>query len=427
MNIDNIYALFLKHPLITTDSRNCPEGSLFFALKGDSFNGNLFARDAIQKGCSYAFVDEKEFADDKNIFYVPGSLEALQQLARKHRETLGIPVIGITGTNGKTTTKELIASVLQQKYRVLYTQGNLNNHIGVPLTLLKLTKEDELAVVEMGANHQGEIKELANIALPDYGLITNVGKAHLEGFGSFEGVIKTKGELYDFLREHHKKAFINQDNEILRSISAGLDKITYGTSNAYDVKGEIVSSEPFLSVHWNKHVIHTNLIGGYNFENILAAIAIGSYFEVPADKIVKALETYTPQNNRSQFKETEKNRLIIDAYNANPTSMKASLSNFLQMSFPNKIVILGDMKELGEQSEEEHRAIVELLLDSSLKDAFLIGPCFKQVISKTSSSFHTYNDVDEFLIWLQQNPIQHAMVLIKGSNSMRLIKVVDFL
>jgi len=338
MNINSIYALFLKHPLITTDSRNCLKGSLFFALKGASFNGNLFAKDAIQKGCSYAFVDEKEFADDENIFYVPDSLKALQQLAKKHRETLGIPVIGITGSNGKTTTKELIASVLQQKYRVLYTQGNLNNHIGVPLTLLKLTENDELAVIEMGANHQGEIKELVNIALPDYGLITNIGKAHLEGFGSFEGVIKTKGELYDFLREHRKKVFINQDNEILRSISARLDKITYGTNDTYCVKGEILNSEPFLSINWNKHIIHTNLIGGYNFENVLAAIAVGSYFGIPDDKIVKALEAYIPQNNRSQFKETGKNRLIIDAYNANPTSMKAALFNFFQMSFPNKMV-----------------------------------------------------------------------------------------
>ena len=423
MNIDRIYALFLEHPSITTDSRNCLKGSLFFALKGTSFNGNQFAGDAIRAGCSYAFVDEKEFADEKNIFYVPDSLEALQQLARKHRETLGITIIGITGSNGKTTTKELIASVLQQKYRVLYTQGNLNNHIGVPLTLLRLTREDELAVVEMGANHQGEIRELANIALPDYGLITNIGKAHLEGFGSFEGVIKTKGELYDFLREHHKKVFINQDNEILRSISAGLDKITYGSDDTYYTKGEMLNSEPFLSLKWNKNIIHTNLIGGYNFENVLAAIAIGSYFDVPSDKIAGALEAYIPQNNRSQFKDTGKNKLIIDAYNANPTSMKASLTNFLGMSFPNKIVILGDMKELGGQSEEEHRNIIKLLSDSSLKDAFLIGPCFKQ----TASSFHTYNDVDEFLLWLQQNPIQNTMILIKGSNSMRLMKVADFL
>ncbi len=422
MNIDSIYSLFLKHPQVTTDSRHCPEGSLFFALKGDAFNGNLFAQDAIQKGCSYAFVDEKEFADDKNIFYVPNSLEMLQQLARKHRETLGIPVIGITGTNGKTTTKELIASVLQKKYQVLYTQGNLNNHIGVPLTLLKLTKEDELAVVEMGANHQGEIKELANIALPDYGLITNIGKAHLEGFGSFEGVIKTKGELYDFLREHHKKVFINQDNDILCSMSVGLDKIAYGANGEY-TKGRILHSEPFLSVEWNNHTIHTRLIGAYNFENVLAAIAVGTYFEVPDNKIVSALEMYMPQNNRSQFKETEKNKLIIDAYNANPTSMKASLTNFFQMSFPNKMVILGDMKELGEQSEEEHRAIVDLLSESSLKNVFLIGPCFKQ----TNTSFNTYNNTDEFVQWLQQHPIQDVVILIKGSNSMHLMKVMDYL
>ncbi len=422
MNINSIYSLFLTHPQVTTDSRNCPTDSLFFALKGNAFNGNLFAQEAIKKGCSYAFVDEKEFADGKNIFYVPNSLETLQQLARKHRETLGIPVIGITGTNGKTTTKELIASVLQQKYRVLYTQGNLNNHIGVPLTLLKLTQEDELAVIEMGANHQGEIKELVNIALPDYGLITNIGKAHLEGFGSFEGVIKTKGELFDFLREHHKKAFINQDNNLLCSISDDLDTLPYGANSKF-TKAKILHSEPFLSIEWNNQAIHTRLIGAYNFENVLAAIAIGTYFEVPDDKIVKALEAYTPQNNRSQFKETGKNKLVIDAYNANPTSMKASLTNFFQMSFPDKTVILGDMKELGEQSEEEHQAIVELLSESSLKNVFLIGPCFKQ----TNSSFHTYNNVDEFLQWLQQSPIQDAVILIKGSNSMRLMKVVDFL
>ncbi|MDR1729555.1 MAG: UDP-N-acetylmuramoyl-tripeptide--D-alanyl-D-alanine ligase [Prevotellaceae bacterium] len=422
MNVDSIYSLFLKHPQVTTDSRNCPAGSIFFALKGDSFNGNLFAHDAIKKGCSYAFVDEKEFADDKNIFYVSNSLETLQQLARKHRETLGIPVIGITGTNGKTTTKELIASVLQQKYRVLYTQGNLNNHIGVPLTLLRLTKEDELAVIEMGANHRGEIKELVNIALPDYGLITNIGKAHLEGFGSFEGVIKTKGELYDFLREHHKKAFVNQDNDILSSMSDGLDKINYG-ANGGSIRGKILHSEPCLSVEWNNHAIHTRLIGAYNFENVLAAIAVGTYFEVTDDKIVEALEAYIPQNNRSQFKVTQKNKLIIDAYNANPTSMKASLSNFFQMSFPAKIVILGDMKELGEQSGAEHRAIVDLLSKSSLKDVFLIGPCFKQI----TTSFHTYNDTGEFLQWLQQHPIRDAVILIKGSNSMHLMNVVDFL
>ena len=423
MNIDRIYALFLEHPSITTDSRNCLKGSLFFALKGASFNGNQFAKDAIRAGCSYAFVDEKKFADEKSIFYVPDSLEALQQLAKKHRETLNIPVIGITGSNGKTTTKELIASILQQKYRVLYTQGNLNNHIGVPLTLLRLTRRDELAVVEMGANHQGEIKELVHIALPDYGLITNIGKAHLEGFGSFEGVIKAKGELYDFLREHRKKVFINQDNEILRSISTGLDKITYGSDDTCYTKGEMLNSEPFLSLKWNGRAIHTHLIGGYNFENVLAAIAIGSYFGVPAAKIAEALEVYVPQNNRSQFKETGKNKLIIDAYNANPTSMKAAFSNFSRMPFPNKMVILGDMKELGDQSEEEHREIVELLSGSSLKDAFLIGPCFKQ----TGSSFHTYNDVDEFLGWLQQNPVRDAAILIKGSNSMHLMKVVDFL
>ena len=423
-NLKDIYRLFLKYPAITTDSRNCPENSLFFALKGVSFNGNHFAKEAIKRGCKYAFVDEEKFADNRNIFYVADSLKTLQQLAKKHRKTLKTIVIGITGTNGKTTTKELIASVLKQKCRILYTQGNLNNHIGVPLTLLQLKKKDKIAVIEMGANHGGEIRELAEIAMPDYGLITNIGKAHLEGFGSFEGVIKAKGELYDYIRENQKKIFINHADGILGAISEGIMKITYGTDKACCTKGKIRESEPFLSVEWNRKVIRTNLIGSYNFENVLAAIAVGRYFDVPARRIVKALESYMPENDRSQYKETEKNKIIIDAYNANPTSMEASLSNFLQLSFPNKAVILGDMKELGEQSDKEHEKIVKILAsEPSLSKVFLIGNCFKQ----TNSVFNTYADVDEFLRWLQKNPVQDMMILIKGSNSMNLKKVVDYL
>jgi UDP-N-acetylmuramoyl-tripeptide--D-alanyl-D-alanine ligase len=423
MDIENIYKLFLAHPTITTDSRNCIDNSLFFALKGSSFNGNRFAAQAIENGCSFAFVDEKEFADGENIIYVSNVLETLQSLARYHRKEIGLPVIAITGTNGKTTTKELIATVLQQKYKTRYTQGNLNNHIGVPLTLLKITKDDELAVIEMGANHLGEIKELCEIALPDFGLITNIGKGHLEGFGSFNGVIQTKAELYDFLRKNQGEIFINGDNNLLLSLAEGMERISYGTNKNSDIQGEIATSGAFLSLMWNGNLINTNLVGNYNFENVLAAITIGKYFDVPDSSIINALTEYVPQNNRSQYKETDKNKLIIDAYNANPTSMKASLTNFLQMPEPNKVVILGDMKELGNESKDEHNSIIKILNDSTLKNVYLVGPCFEQ----TNAPFNTFNNVDNLLDWLKSNPINDSLVLIKGSNSMNLIKVVDYL
>jgi UDP-N-acetylmuramoyl-tripeptide--D-alanyl-D-alanine ligase len=423
MDIKNIYQLFLYYPEVTTDSRNCTANSLFFALKGPSFNGNTFASQAIKNGCKYAFVDEKEYANGENIFYVEDGLKTLQLLAQYHRKQIGLPVIAITGTNGKTTTKELIASVLQQKYKVLYTTGNFNNHIGVPLTLLKITKHDELAVIEMGANHPGEIKELAEIALPDYGIITNIGKGHLEGFGSFEGVIKTKSELYDFLRKNHGKIFINKDNKLLLSLSEGIESITYGTGKNSDIQGESTTDGPFLSLTWNGHKIQTNLVGSYNLENVLAAIAIGNYFNVPDTSIVNALAAYVPQNNRSQYKETGRNKLIIDTYNANPTSMKASLSNFLQIPDLQKVVILGDMKELGTESEEEHKLIVKMLTEASLKDVYLVGPYFEQ----TKAPFKTFNNIDNLLDWLKNNPVNDSLVLIKGSNSMHLIKAVDHL
>lgn len=422
MEIEKIYELYLSHPCVTTDTRNCPKDSIFFALKGASFNGNEFASQAVESGCAYAFVDEPQYADGKRIFCVENCLATLQRLAQYHRQQLGITIIGITGTNGKTTTKELVSSVLQKKYSTLFTQGNLNNHIGVPLTLLRLTKEHELAVVEMGANHPGEIKTLVEIVRPNFGLITNVGKAHLEGFGSFEGVIRTKGELYDFLRANGGSVFINYDNENLKRIAEGLPKVTYGKSASYDVSAELLSSDPFLSVRWKNHQIDSHLIGAYNFENMVAAIAVGFHFNVPDSSIVEALRSYVPQNNRSQLMETARNKLIVDAYNANPTSMAASLSNFFQMKSEKKVLILGDMKELGAESRGEHQRIADMLKGQNVQ-AYLLGPCFMEV----ETDFPKFASTPDFAQWLSSSPIKGATVLVKGSNSMKLTSLVDLL
>ncbi len=423
IELDRLYDLFSKHSTITTDSRNCPAGSIFFALKGEKFNGNLFAKETIEKGCAYAIVDEPGIADNQRIFFVENTLKTLQQLARKHRETLGTPIIGVTGTNGKTTTKELTAAVLKQKFNLLYTQGNLNNHIGVPMTLLQLKKEHQVAIIEMGANHPGEIKTLVNIAEPNFGVITNVGKAHIAGFGSFEGVIRTKCELYDFLKDHNGTAFVNQANEILSREAANrsLNTIPYGQGST--TTAEILSSDPYLIIRWRGHEIHTQLIGRYNFENVLAAIAVGLKFEVNEADIVTALESYTPTNNRSQFKKTEKNELIIDAYNANPTSMNASLDNFLQINHGNKTVILGDMKELGTESETEHQKIADKLSASDLTEIFLVGENFAKTNCAKAKKFDNVTLLNQYL---EQSPLTGRLVLIKGSNSMKLVDCLPF-
>lgn len=422
LNTEEAYKLFLQCDCVTTDSRNCPEGSLFVALKGASFNGNAFAANAVTAGARFAIVDEEQYADGKSVFLVDNCLLMLQQLACLHRRTLGTTVIGITGTNGKTTTKELVAAVLQQKYNLLYTQGNLNNQIGVPLTVLRLRKEHELAVVEMGASHPGDIKELVDIAEPDFGLITNVGHAHILGFGSFEGVVKTKGELYDFIREHKGKIFRNADNSILGGIANGIEQVLYGKDASNYVHAQSMGAVPFLKVKWNEREIQTNLIGDYNFENVMAAIAVGSYFNVEADKIVIALENYQPSNNRSQFKDTGKNHLIIDAYNANPTSMAAALSNFAAMDVPNKMLVLGDMKELGQDSDMEHNKVVAWIKQNNFTNVCLVGECF---IKAAGADLRTFADVDALIEWLGQHPVKGANILIKGSNSTKLIKTVD--
>lgn len=412
---------------VTTDSRNCPEGSMFIALKGETFNGNAFAAQALKQGCRYAVIDESEYAGEGTIL-VDNCLQALQQLANYHRRQLKTPVIGITGTNGKTTTKELISTVLSRKFNTLYTEGNFNNHIGVPLTLLRLTKEHEMAVVEMGANHPGEIKTLVHIAEPDYGIITNVGKAHLQGFGSFEGVIRTKGELYDFLRaKGGATIFIQNENPYLNGIAEGLTCVRYGQTAGLYVSGELISCSPFLSFRWTaegvSHEVNTHLIGSYNLDNMLAAAAIGRYFGVSDDDISSALASYLPHNNRSQLKETADNKLIVDAYNANPTSMMAALKNFRQVEAPHKMVILGDMKELGEASREEHQKVVDYLKECGFDRVVLVGPEF----AAATHSYQTFQHVDEVLADIRMHKPQGYYILIKGSNSMKLSQLPECL
>lgn len=427
METSLLYKYFLECGKVTTDTRDCTEGSMFIALKGANFNGNAFASQAISGGCRYAVVDEAEYANDEEgrILLVDDCLKALQELAAWHRRELGTKMIGITGTNGKTTTKELIAAVLKEKYNVLYTQGNLNNHIGEPLTLLKLTPEHEMAVVEMGANHPGEIKTLVNISCPDYGIITNVGKAHLEGFGSFEGVIRTKGELYDYLRANGGKIFIQNENPYLNSIAEGLECIRYGAEDGLYVSGKVLSCSPFLTFSWKSedkvHEVQTHLIGSYNVDNALAAVAIGRYFGVDDDAICHALSSYEPRNNRSQLVEAGGSRFVIDAYNANPTSMAAALENFRMIDAGHKMVILGDMKELGEASLEEHQKVADMLAGCGFDRVILVG----QEFGKTVNTFEHFNNADEVYSVLSSDMPKGYMILIKGSNSMKLAGLAE--
>lgn len=428
MDISQLYEIFRKCTSVTTDSRNCPGGSMFFALKGGSFNGNAFAAKALEAGAQYAVIDEKEYAaeGDKRLILVDNCLDSLQQLARCHRRKLGTKIIGITGTNGKTTTKELIAAVLARKYNVLYTQGNLNNHIGVPRTLLRLKPEHEIAVIEMGANHPGEIATLVNIVEPDYGIITNVGKAHLEGFGSFEGVIKTKGELYDYLRDKGGTVFLDSGNEHLAKISGGLNIVEYGTDagRGRGVTGQVVSCAPLLRFRWKAgnggwNDTQTNLIGSYNIYNMLAAACIGRHFGVDEGQITGALAGYKPDNNRSQLDITPYNKLIVDTYNANPTSMNAALANFRDMEVEPKMAILGDMRELGASSMEEHQKVVDFLKGSGIADVWLVGDEF----GKTECGFRKFKDVEEVKAEIALRRPEGYYILIKGSNGTRLFQL----
>ncbi|TAJ12181.1 UDP-N-acetylmuramoyl-tripeptide--D-alanyl-D-alanine ligase [Marinilabiliaceae bacterium JC017] len=431
MSLKEIHSLYLKANGITTDTRNCVEGFIFFALKGANFDGNKFVNVAFDNGASWAVVDDPALKDQDRMIWVEDVLHALQELARYHRKYLGIPILGITGTNGKTTTKELVTCVLSEKFSVTSTSGNLNNHIGVPLTLLSMDKETEIGVVEMGANHGGEIEFLCSIAEPDYGIITNVGKAHLEGFGSFEGVKKAKAELYYFLNNSQGKAFLNLQNEHLKSmVPNGLDVLTYGVTSDAAVTGKAEGLNPFLSVVWSKkgqsHNVQTHLLGEYNCENVLAAVCIGLFFDVPAEGINKAIESYIPSNNRSQYVKTKYNEVLMDAYNANPSSMEVALRNFDKIRGENKTVILGGMKEMGASSKEEHQRLLEFLASLEIDHAFLIGEEFMNW-SAQYENWQYFADVKELLQYLKEHPLNNAQVLVKGSRSNKLEVVLDYL
>lgn len=427
MDIKSIYSLFIQCDGVSTDSRKCPKDSMFIALKGDNFDGNVFVENAIESGCKFALTSDERRANNKTIFYVPDTLVALQQLASYHRQQMNATVIAITGTNGKTTTKELTSAVMKAKYGddVINTEGNLNNHIGVPLTLLRIKAHHKYAIVEMGANHPGEIKTLADIALPDYGLITNVGTAHILGFGSFEGVIKTKCELYDNLKKHNGTIFVNGSNHNIFPKSEEANRIVYGVDGS-SLNASVESADPFLKVKFsNGYSAQTNLIGAYNLENVMAAACVGSHFGVDMPTIVSALENYKPSNNRSQFISTPSNKLIVDAYNANPTSMKAALDNFISLkSDSEKALILGDMLELGKDSEAEHGKIVEMIAASGIKKVMLVGQNFASVAKNGMS---TFKNADELIPVLTDNKLNGCLILIKGSNSMKLTKVVEYL
>lgn len=427
MSIIDLYDLFIHNPQITTDSRNCPKGSIFFALKGDKFDGNQYAGKALASGCVYAVIDNPDYYIGERTILVDNVLKTLQQLAHHHRKVLGLPIIGITGTNGKTTTKELLAAVLSTKFNLLYTEGNFNNHIGVPLTLLRLTHDHEMAVIEMGASHPGDIKELVDIVHPNYGIITNVGRAHLEGFGSFEGVIRTKGELYDYIRRSKGKIFIKKENEYLQSIAKGIEQITYGNGDDAFASGQVVSCDPFLVFNWKQqgklHTVETHMIGSYNLDNVLAAVAVGRFFKIPAERISRAIAAYEPTNNRSQFKKTENNELIIDAYNANPSSMKVALDNFITMPVQPKAIILGDMRELGPTSDELHAEVVEQIKKGQFDKVFLCGEHF----SKVGKEFSPFATTEAMTEELRRQQLKGYHILIKGSHSMGLEKLADIL
>jgi UDP-N-acetylmuramoyl-tripeptide--D-alanyl-D-alanine ligase len=427
--ITDIYRIFLAHPLISTDSRNIIPGSVFFALRGESFNGNEFANQALESGAAYAIVDEPAYAVNESCILVSDVLSTLQALSAHHRKQFNIPVIAITGTNGKTTTKELVSQVLSKKYSTLATCGNLNNHIGVPLTLLKLTSETEIAIIEMGANHPGEIDFSCHIAQPDHGLITNVGKAHLEGFGGYEGVVRTKTELYRFIGERRGKIFLNKDDETLKEHSIGLNTITYGTSPA-DLAANNISADPFVSADLQFHAhnglrIESKLYGRYNADNMLAAACIGQYFNVPPGAIKSALEEYQPGNNRSQITNTGRNLLILDAYNANPSSMNAAIEAFSRSAYLQKTLILGDMLELGIDAEQEHLAVLERVDQLSFSNVFLVGPIFTRLNSKRENT--CFQDSSLAKMWLEHHKIENATVLIKGSRAIRLENLIEVL
>lgn len=425
MNSAVLHKLFLDHPNISTDTRKITENCIFFALKGANFNGNEFASEALEKGAAYVVIDEEEFKSSDKQILVDDVLKELQKLATYHRLHCKARVVGLTGSNGKTTTKELINAVLSKKYRTIATKGNLNNHIGVPLTLLSIQKDTEIAIIEMGANHQKEIEFLCEIAQPDFGYITNFGKAHLEGFGSKEGVIKGKSELYDYLLSNQKPVFMNADDPIqLEKLGGYIKKFGFSTRDPQYYKISFLGANPFVKLKVENTDINSQLIGSYNFTNCAAAILMGKYFNVPIEDIKLAIEEYVPENNRSQLLEKNGHQIILDAYNANPTSMQAALQNFDAMDAGNKVAFLGDMFELGETAKEEHEHMAKMTEEMNFDSVFLIGENF----AGTNSRQKTFKSFDDLSIYLQENPIsKKSTILIKGSRGMALERVLDLL
>lgn len=427
MQIEQLYTIYQQYPSVQTDTRKLKTGDIFFALKGGNFNGNHFAKQAIDAGAAYAVIDEEEFEIPGKTILVDDVLASLQQLAKHHRQQFTIPFIAITGSNGKTTTKELIHAVLCTTYKTYTTEGNLNNHIGVPLTILKIKSDAEMAVIEMGANHLGEIASYCNFTLPTHGIITNIGKAHLEGFGNLEGVKKAKGELFDFLRgEPYAFAFVMWDYEYLREMSKGISGIIkYGTQADAHITGQVKKSEPYLEIEITQGLddpfIQTHLVGDYNLPNILAAVTVGKTFKVPEEKIKSAIENYEPTNSRSQLLEKDSNKIILDAYNANPSSMKLAIENFAKLHAFDKVLVLGAMAELGEESLNEHAAIVDLIKQNNWKSVALVGGDFLKV----DHPFLKFENALQAKEWFQQQNFEDTHLLIKGSRSMQMEKVIQ--
>jgi UDP-N-acetylmuramoyl-tripeptide--D-alanyl-D-alanine ligase len=426
MQIAQLYEIYRKHPSVQTDTRKLKPGDLFFALKGPNFNGNQFAPQALETGAAYVVVDEAPATPDSRIIVVDDTLATLQQLAKHHREQFDIPFIAITGSNGKTTTKELVYAVLSSSYTTYTTQGNLNNHIGIPITILSVGYDAEMAVIEMGANHLREIASYCEYTLPTHGIITNCGKAHLEGFGSLEGVRKGKGELFDFLRAHNGTAFVMWDYDYLQSMSKDISTVVkYGTTDAADIVGEVKQSEPFLTVSFSKGVkipeIKSQLVGRYNLPNVLVAATTGKYFNVPDSKIQSAIENYAPGNSRSQLIEKNGNKFILDAYNANPTSMKAAIENFAGIQANNKVLMLGGMAELGAESLQEHEAIVSLIKQFKWREVVLVGGDFL----KLDHPYKKMVNANEAAEWFKGQQFHDTYFLVKGSRSMQMEKVLQ--
>lgn len=431
MNIEDIYEIYKRYPSVQTDTRKLKRGDLFFALKGPNFNGNEFTRQALEQGAAFAIVDEVLPFNDDRLIKTENVLLTLQELSKYHRLALerdggekSTSFLAITGSNGKTTTKELIHKVLSTKYKTYSTRGNLNNHIGVPLTILEIRPDVEIAVIEMGANHLGEIAGYCEYAMPTHGMITNCGKAHLEGFGSVENVRKGKGELFQYLREHNGTVFVNADDASVVSLASGIEKSFFYGSNGKNVSGVILESDPFIQVIINGTTplsFRTNLVGNYNFSNLLAAVSIGRYFKVEDEKIKEAVESYFPTNSRSQLLQLGSNQIISDTYNANPGSMKAAIENFAAMNGDKKILILGSMMELGDQSEEEHAAVISLIEKYKWSHVVLVGKEFMN-INHPYISLENSTDAAQ---WLKQTHPQHAQVLLKGSRSMQMEKVLE--